>query len=101
MPTWDELRARDVPCLRCRSAYAIAGPLSAAARERVKAAVDAGLVIDAIRWIREDTGAGLGEAKALHEHFVRKQGRCHHCGGALATGELVDCPACGALNVAW
>jgi hypothetical protein len=97
--TWEELRARATPCLRCKWAGAIAGPLSAPAREYVAAAFRDRRIAEVILFIRHDTGDGLGEAKGLLQHLVKVTGQCHWCGGAIPVAELVDCPECRALNI--
>jgi hypothetical protein len=97
--TWDELRARGTPCLRCRWAEPIAGPLSPAGRERVAAAFTGHLNAEVFRRIREDTGCGLAAAKGMVQHLVDKAGECHWCGAAIPVAELVDCPGCRALNI--
>jgi hypothetical protein len=99
MLTWEVLHSRETPCLRCRSTKPIAGPLSAGARQQVAEALHAGRAIDVFRIIREDTACGLVEAKGTYQHLVQKTGQCHWCGKPLPAHELVDCPACNALNI--
>jgi hypothetical protein len=99
MLTWDDLRSRGMACRRCRSTHPIAGPLSPVGRQRVTDAIESNRVIDAIRLVREDTGAGLAEAKGFYQHLVRKVGQCHWCAAELPDNELTDCPGCRALNI--
>jgi len=98
--TWDELRARGTPCLRCKWTGPIAGPLSPAGRARVAAVATGRLNVEVFLFIRQDTGCGLAEAKGMVTHLVKKSGECHWCGAAIPVAELVDCPQCGALNIA-
>jgi ribosomal protein L40E len=99
MLTWDDLRARAAPCRRCGFAFRLAGPLSPSVRARVKTALHAGAPIDVWRLLREETGAGLADAKGTYQHLVRRSGVCHGCGAALPPSDLADCAACQALNV--
>jgi hypothetical protein len=82
-----------------RSNYPFAGPLSVEARQRVIDAVQRDMHIEAIRLIRNDTGCGLGEAKATEMHIMKRAGECHWCRGPLSEGEIVDCPRCRSLNI--
>jgi hypothetical protein len=97
--TRDDLRARGMTCLRCRSTFPIAGPLSRQVRDRVAARLRRDGIAEAIVLIRDGTGCSLVEAKGTALHLVRKAGECHWCGEAIPGAELVDCPGCGALNI--
>lgn len=97
--TWDDLRARVMPCLRCRSTKPIAGPFSAEGRQRIAVAFKDHRVMELMEAIRKDTGCGLAEAKGTWLHLVKKEGECHWCRGAIPVAELVDCPRCEALNI--
>lgn len=49
--------------------------------------------------LRESTGCGLADAKAMAGHVVSKLGFCHRCGREIRDRLLVDCPRCRALNI--
>jgi hypothetical protein len=97
--TWDDLRARGMACLRCRSTFPIAGPLSQQVRDRVVARLRRDGIAEVVVLIRDGTGCSLVEAKGTSLHLVRKAGECHRCGGTIRGAELVDCPHCEALNI--
>src|SRR5215471_9212862 len=97
--TWDDLRIRRTPCMRCRWTGPIAGPLSPAGRARVAPAVTGHLNAEVFRLIRADTGCGLAEAKGMVQHLVTRAGACHWGGATIPVAELVDCPECRALNI--
>ena len=99
MVTWNEIQKRDAPCRRCRANARLAGPLSAKGRDRVAEALAAGLTLEIIRLIHEDTRSGLAEAENTYQHLVRVPGRCHGCTTAIPDEELADCPRCEALNI--
>ena len=61
--TWDDLRARGMPCLRCRSKEPIAGPFSTGGRQRIAVAFKSHRGMELVLAIRHDTGCGLSEAK--------------------------------------
>jgi hypothetical protein len=55
--------------------------------------------IEFIRGLREVTGCGLGDAKAVLQHLTHQRGCCHRCSAEVAFDDLVDCEACGSLNI--
>ena len=67
---------------------------------RVAAVATGRLNVEVFLFIRQDTGCGLAEAKGMVTHLVKESGECHWCGAAIPVAELVDCPECGALNIA-
>ena len=97
--TWDDLRARGMPCLRCRSTKPIAGPFSIEGRQLIAGAFKTHRTMEVILAIRHDTSCGLAEAKGTSMHLVKKAGECHWCREAIPVAELVDCPRCEALNI--
>jgi hypothetical protein len=97
--TWEEVQSRVTPCQRCRATVRLAGPLSPNGRARVADALAAGRTLEIIGLIREDTRAGLPEAKNTYQHLVREAGKCHRCGTAISDGDCADCPHCEALNI--
>jgi hypothetical protein len=94
-----EINGRPDACLRCGGLFKIAGPLSDALRTRLAVLMDEGQGITAIRIIREETGAGLRDAKATYEHLTLEAGRCQWCKSVIPTADYVDCPNCRALNI--
>jgi GNAT superfamily N-acetyltransferase len=61
--------------------------------------MDEGEPIAAMKLIREETGAGLLEAKATYEHLTMAAGHCHWCKASIPMVDYIDCPECRALNI--
>lgn len=99
MLTVDDINRRRHACLRCCGSFKIAGPLTASLRRKLAVMLDEGQLVLAIRTIREETGAGLVEAKATYQHLTLAAGKCHWCRSQIPAEDYIDCPACRALNI--
>jgi hypothetical protein len=97
--TVDEINRRRHACLRCRGSFKIAGPFTASLRRKLAVMLDQSQPVMAIRTIREETGAGLVEAKATYQHLTLAARKCHWCGSRIPAEDYIDCPACRALNI--
>ncbi len=97
--TWEDLLSRETPCRKCKSAFRVHGPLDGPAVSDLRDLLQAGKPISAIQRIRELTGAGLRDAKAMYEHLAIRRGECRQCRAPLLDTPVVDCPRCRALNI--
>ncbi len=73
--------------------------LDPTAGAEVRELLQANKSIEAIRRIRQLTGADLAAAKGAYLHFARLPGTCHRCSGSLPPGDVVRCGHCGSLNL--
>jgi hypothetical protein len=88
-------------CDRCGATWPDPESIAPAARREVAALIRGGGPIPAIRRLREMTGLGLRDAKAVVHHITRTPGQCHRCGMALDAGLGATCPRCRSLNYDW
>jgi hypothetical protein len=91
----------EVHCDRCGATWLIPAALDPEARRAVASLIRSGGLIPAIRHLREVTGLGLRDAKAVVQHITRTPGKCHRCGEALIPGAVDPCPRCRSLNCDW
>ena len=87
---------RQSTCLRCEGRFRVVLPTKG--DQESLAAVVARSRIEFMSALRESTGCGLVDAKAMAEHVVSKLGFCHRCGREIRDRLLVDCPRCRASN---
>jgi hypothetical protein len=99
MLTWDHVKARELPCDKCRGAFRVHGPIDHASLSEIRHLLENGQPISAIRLIRELTDANLRDAKRMYEHVTIVRGTCRQCTAPLPSGVLTDCPRCRALNI--
>ena len=52
-----------------------------------------------IRLLRSKTGCDLKDAKGTLQHISLNGRLCRRCHTVLATGKIVDCLKCGAMNI--
>jgi hypothetical protein len=91
----------EVRCDRCGATWLCPASLDPIVAHEVASLIRGGDRIAAIRRLREATGLGLRDAKAVEMHVTRTPGECQHCGAVLGTGDEVACPRCGSLNYDW
>jgi ribosomal protein S27E len=88
---------RQSTCLRCEARFRLVLPTRG--DQESLAAVFACSRIEFMSALRESTGCGLVDTKAMAEHVVSKLRCCHRCGREIRDRLLVDCPRCRALNI--
>jgi hypothetical protein len=88
-------------CNRCGATWLGPGALAPIAAHEVASLIRGGDRITAIRRLREVTGLGLRDAKAVEHHVTRTPGACQSCGAVLITGGRDACYGCGSLNYDW
>jgi hypothetical protein len=91
----------DAKCDRCGATWAAPESLAPEERQEAAASIRRGDLITAIRRLREMTGLGLRDAKAIVHHVTRHPGHCHRCGMALDLPGVATCPQCRSLNYDW
>jgi hypothetical protein len=91
----------ELRCNRCGATWFNPEALDSSAGHEIASLIRGGDTIAAIRRLREATGLGLRDAKAVVLHVVRTPGKCQRCDAVLVTGGLVDCPRCLSLNYNW
>jgi hypothetical protein len=88
-------------CDRCGAAWLGPGALDPVAAHEVASLMRGGDHITAIRRLREATGLGLRDAKAVVHHVTHTPGACQRCGAVLVADGGEACPRCGSLNYDW
>jgi hypothetical protein len=88
-------------CDRCGATWIAPGALDSTAAHEVASLIRGGHRITAIRRLREVTGLGLRDAKAVEHHVTRRPGECQRCGATLVTASGLVCAQCGSLNYDW
>jgi hypothetical protein len=96
-----EVQVQSVRCGRCGGSWAFPATTGAVVRETVAGLVRQNRLVEALRLLRERTGIGPGDAKAVAHHISSERGICHRCGDALQGGDPTLCPGCGSLNYDW
>jgi hypothetical protein len=91
----------EVRCDRCGATWLSPTAIAAAVSQEVASFVRSGDPIAAIRRLREVTGLGLRDAKAVELHITREPGKCQRCGDALTACAVVVCASCRSLNYDW
>jgi ribosomal protein S27AE len=95
------LSMEETRCDRCGAAWLGPGALDPTAAHEVASLIRGGDRITAIRRLRDVTGLGLRDAKAVELHVTRTPGECQRCGAVLVAGGRVACPKCRSLNYDW
>jgi hypothetical protein len=72
-----------------------------AVSQEIASLVRGGNPISAIRRLREETGLGLRDAKAIQLHITRVPGQCQQCSALLPANPVVLCEQCRSLNYNW
>jgi hypothetical protein len=88
-------------CDRCGATWRGPGALDPIAAHEVASLIRGGDRITAIRRLREATGLGLRDAKAVELHVTRTSGECQSCSAVLGSGGRVACAQCHSLNYDW
>jgi hypothetical protein len=96
-----DLQFPAVACGHCGGSWSFPEATELALRATVAGLVRGHRRMEALRFLREHTGIGLQDAKAITQHISSSPGVCHRCGAALVDGEPVVCPGCGSLNYDW
>jgi hypothetical protein len=91
----------EVRCDRCGAAWVSPTVIPQAVSQEVASLLRGGNPIAAIRRLREETGLGPRDAKALQLHITREPGICQQCGAPLTAGAVVVCARCRSLNYDW
>ncbi|MCI0377087.1 MAG: hypothetical protein L0215_05750 [Gemmataceae bacterium] len=82
----------EVRCERYGVSWLSPTVIAPAVSQEVASLLRSGNPIAAIRRLREETGLGLPDAKAVALHVTREPGKCQRCGAALAAVAAVVCP---------
>ena len=99
--TIDQVNARRPRCARCGCLGDIAWTNDPKLRETLLRLDSNDDVMAFFSTVRQHTGCGLGEAKALRMHLANPNRTCHRCGEPLSDGEVVDCAKCQSVNIVW
>jgi hypothetical protein len=87
-------------CRRCGADWSNPTNLEEASRAAFVKLVRDRKTIQAIKLLRDHTGLGLGDAKAILCHVGDVPGSCHRCKSGLVS-EQSECPQCGSWNYDW
>ena len=96
-----DLPFRAVTCGRCGGSWSFPEATEPTLRATIAGLIRGHQLIEAIRRLREHTGIGLRDAKAVTQHLSARPSVCHWCGAALVAGEVVVCPSCSSGNYNW
>lgn len=90
-----------VRCERCGGSWISPVGFPATLPDEVAAVLQHDEIIPAIVRLRECTGMGLRDAKAICMHLAKAENRCHRCGTSLTGEERTTCEKCASLNYLW
>ena len=90
----------DVRCQKCKAVVPLSN-VPVEFRAEIANFVRHGSRVEATRYLRQQTFMPLPEAKAVVMHLSRTQGCCQACNSEIGAGEIVQCPKCRALTIAW
>ena len=93
----ESVNDRTPTCRRCEGRFRVVLP--AGSDQETLARVFARSHFDFMRALREATGCGLVDAKAVASYVVRTLGNCRRCSGEIRVRLLIDCPRCDSLNI--
>lgn len=91
----------NVHCKRCGASWSIPTDIGESVRREIASLLRNNEVAHAIKRLREVTGLGLADAKAVELHITREAGKCQWCGSSLPGGAAVICQSCQSLNYDW
>lgn len=91
----------EVRCEKCGTTWLSPTALGADVGHEVASFIRGGDTIVAIRRLREATGLGLRDVKAVVLHVTREPGKCQRCRAVLGSGGVVACSQCRSLNYDW
>lgn len=91
----------EVHCERCGGKWMSPVGLPATLTDEVAAMLQRDEMIPAIARLRECTGMGLRDAKAICMHVAEAENKCHRCGTSLLGEGTTTCENCGSLNYFW
>lgn len=90
---------QEVKCAQCRGDFRLTLPESAEDSLRVLRTHRNGSLVEAIRLLRESTGCGLRDAKAIMMHVPKDEGHCHRCSAPIPSHGTVECQECKSMNI--
>ena len=88
-----------IDCPRCRTTISWPADLDDA-RKADLATFARNKPVSVVKWLRDDQGLPLSEAKAIVSHISRSDDVCVRCRSTVARGETV-CSNCKSANLNW
>ena len=88
-------------CPKCGGKLTLPSEIDEKTRAEVLEACQGISKIEAMKFMMERLGVGLGDSKMIIQHISGSNGVCGRCGHKLLESGVTYCPSCNSLNLNW